>query len=286
MFTGIGRPAENGALWTVISKRPPLEDFRVYSYETMTLEPLYSLHSFASLFARVHGPVFTLSFAPSRAQNLPWRTFPPSPTGACCDETPVGGEVKHVLDPESDQNSGIEESHIQLLSRHVFGKEKMYEVLIVCQVIVVGKRLNCAMECDWNMVLFYFFKREGLSKHHKPADWIHGKATMQRVNRYTCFLLLYRGQRLRSGSRDCRKSREIRPRGGQTFHFSRPQATGLSEKGVVAHSFHGCFNVNRHCRMLTHQLWTANLHKLSPRSCWSVASWRYVNDFRACSTLI
>ena len=212
--------------------------------------------------------------------------LPPFPTGACCDETPVGREVKHVLDPESDQNSGIEESHIQLLSRHVFGKEKMYEVLIVCQVIVVGKRLNCAMLCDWNMVLFYFFKREGLSKHHKPADGIHGKATMQRVNRYTCFLLLYRGQRLRSGSRDCRKSREIRPRGGQTFHFSRPQATGLSEKGVVAHSFHGCFNVNRHCRMLTHQLWTANLHKLSPWSCWSVASWRYVADFRACSTLI
>ena len=40
MFAGISRPADNGALLTVISKRPPLEDFRFYSYEIMMLSPV------------------------------------------------------------------------------------------------------------------------------------------------------------------------------------------------------------------------------------------------------
>ena len=41
MFAGIGRPVDcNGALWTVISLGPTLEDFRIYSYETRTLRPM------------------------------------------------------------------------------------------------------------------------------------------------------------------------------------------------------------------------------------------------------
>ena len=47
---------------------------------------------------------------------------------------------------------------------------------------------------------------------------------------------------------------------------------------MVAHSFHGCFNVHLHFRVFTHQLWTANFNKLSPWSCWSVASCRYVAE--------
>ena len=285
MFAGISRPADNGALWTVISKRPPLEDFRVYSYQTMTLEPLYSLHSFASLFARVHGPVFTLSFAPSRAQNLPWRTFPPSPTGACCDETPVGGEVKHVLDPELDQNSGIGESHIQLLSRHVFEKEKMYEALIVCQVIIVGKRLNCAMECDWNIVLFYFFSAKAWANITSRLTEFTGK---QRCSAWTGTRVFFCFIGVRGCDQEVATAAKVAKSvlaAAKRFTLVDNRQPAFLKKAWLRIVFTVAFNVNLHCRMLTHQLWTANLHKLSPWSCWSVASWRYVADFRACSTL-
>ena len=171
---------------------------------------LCSLHSFASLLARVHGPVFTCVLCAFSRIKPALTYLNPFPHGCFVaehyDEAPLVRGVKHVLDRESDQNTGIQESHVQL-SRDIYGRKNVWGFYSL-----PGGRCQTVKLCYgvWLKYCFIFllFKREALSKHHTPPDWIHGKATMQRVNRYTYFILLC----LRSGSRDCRKSREIRRR--------------------------------------------------------------------------
>ena len=109
--------------------------------------------------------------------------------------------------------------------RAIFMGEKMYEAFIVYQV-VVAKLLNCAMECDWSIVLFFSFSSA------KPSANITRRLTeftgKQRCNAWTgthilfCFVC---DQEVATAGKVAKSVV-----GGQMFHFSRQQATGLSVK--------------------------------------------------------
>ena len=175
---------------------------------------LWGLNSFASRLARVHGPVFACVLH-AFSRTKPALTYlTPFPQGCFvaehCDEAPVGGGVKHFWTRNRIKTAGSR----SLISnyRGIFMEEKMQEAFIVCQMIGVGKRLNCAIG-GWNIVLFLSFSSA------KPSANITRRLTeitgKQRCNAWTgthLFILLYRDQKVRSRSRDCRKSREIRPR--------------------------------------------------------------------------
>ena len=137
-------------------------------------------------------PFLHVSFASSLVQNLPWRTLPPSPTGALLRSTATKhpwGRGKERFGPGIGSKLRYRGVSYPAITR-CFWKNKI-------------KGVSSFAMLKYGFIFLLFKRETGPSKHHTPPDWIHGNwATMQHVNRYTSLILLYRGQKLRSGSRD------------------------------------------------------------------------------------